>query len=116
LIVDPVMAATSGGCLLEPSAMSALRKELLPRCTLVTPNVPEAELLLGIRLRTEEDLRMAARKIVNNWGCAALVKGGHLRKRREAIDIFYDGKTELLLSAPFIKDISTRGTGCTLSA
>ena len=62
------------------------------------------------------DLRAAARELHQRFGCAALVKGGHLRGLREAVDIFYDGRQELLLSAPFIRGVSTHGTGCTYSA
>jgi hydroxymethylpyrimidine/phosphomethylpyrimidine kinase len=116
LIVDPVMVATSGVTLLKSSAIRAVRVELLPLAALVTPNLDEAELLLGIKIRDEEGLRSAAREIVRRFGCAALVKGGHLKGTREAIDIFYDGKTELLLSAPFVRGVSTHGTGCTYSA
>lgn len=116
LIVDPVMVATSGAALLKPSAMRAVREDLLPIATLVTPNLDEAQLLLGIKIRDEEGLRTAAREILHRFSCAALVKGGHLRGTREAVDVFYDGKTELLLSAPFVQGVSTHGTGCTYSA
>lgn len=116
LIVDPVMVATSGACLLKPSAVKAVCDKLLPLATLVTPNLDEAELLLVMRIRDEEDLRVAARRIVGRFGCAALVKGGHLRGTREAVDIFNDGKIELLLTAPFVRGVSTHGTGCTYSA
>ena len=116
LIVDPVMVATSGARLLQPSAIRLLRDRLLPVATLVTPNLDEAELLLGLRITDEEGLRAAARLLWKNFGCAALVKGGHLRGTRLAVDIFYDGRTELLLSAPFIPGRSTHGTGCTYSA
>lgn len=116
LIVDPVMVATSGAALLKPSAMRAVRDELLPLATLVTPNLDEAELLLGIKIRDEEGLRTAAREIVRQFGCAALLKGGHLRGTRDAVDVFFDGATELLLAAPFVRGVSTHGTGCTYSA
>ena len=116
LIVDPVMVATSGAALLKPSAVRTACEELLPLAALVTPNLDEAELLLGVKIRDEEGLRSAARDIVERFGCPALVKGGHLKGRREAVDIFYDGKTELLLSAPFVRGVSTHGTGCTYSA
>ena len=116
LIVDPVMVATSGARLLKPSAIKAICDKLLPRATLVTPNLDEAELLLGMKIHEEEDLRTAARRIVERFGCAALVKGGHLRGTRDAVDIFNDGKTELMLTAPFVRGVSTHGTGCTYSA
>ena len=116
LIVDPVMVSTSGACLLKPSAERLLKEKLLPLATLVTPNLDEAEILAGQKIRSPEDLRSAARTIVSRYGCAALVKGGHLKNSREAIDVFFDGETELLLSAPFVKGVSTHGTGCTYSA
>jgi len=115
LVVDPVMVATSGAALLKPSAIQTLKTQLLPLATLVTPNLPEAEILLGGKLRTLEDLREAARAIHRCFGCPALIKGGHLRAS-EATDVFYDGRKELLLGAPFVRGVSTHGTGCTYSA
>jgi hydroxymethylpyrimidine/phosphomethylpyrimidine kinase len=93
-----------------------LRRELLPLATLVTPNRGEAEVLTGRRVRKPEDLRDAAHAIVEEFGCSALVKGGHLPGLGEAMDVYYDGKTEMVLTAPFVRGISTHGTGCTLSA
>ena len=116
LVIDPVMISTSGATLLKSSAVSLLKKELLPRATLVTPNLDEAEFLLNRRLKNLEDLRAAARELHERFGCAALVKGGHLRGGKEAADIFYDGHNELLLAAPFIEGVSTHGTGCTYAA
>ena len=116
LIVDPVMISTSGAILLKPAGIRILKEALLPLATLVTPNLHETEILTGRKLASVEDLRAAARRIHACFGCAALVKGGHLRGGREAVDIYLDGRTELLLSAPFIKDIRTHGTGCTYSA
>ncbi|MFN3409893.1 MAG: bifunctional hydroxymethylpyrimidine kinase/phosphomethylpyrimidine kinase [Limisphaerales bacterium] len=116
LVVDPVMVATSGARLLKPSAIRVIQNELLPLATLVTPNLNEAEILVGRPLRDVEDLRWAAREMRARYGCAALVKGGHLRGLREAVDIFFDGTEELLLSAPFVRGVSTHGTGCTYSA
>ena len=116
LVVDPVMVATSGARLLEPAALKLLVTRLLPLAALVTPNLDEAAILVGRPLRSVEDMRAAAREIVRRFGCAALVKGGHLRQTREAVDIFFDGKEELLLSAPFVSGLHTHGTGCTYSA
>jgi hydroxymethylpyrimidine/phosphomethylpyrimidine kinase len=116
LIVDPVMVSTSGARLLKPEAVKALVTELLPLAALVTPNLQEAELLVGESLQSVEDLREAARFLQKLFGCAALVKGGHLRGLREAVDIFYDGRREWLLSAPFVRGVGTHGTGCTYSA
>ena len=116
LVVDPVMVSTSGARLLQPAAERVLRKRLLPLATLVTPNLDEAALLTGRSLRSLEDLRTAARDLHRQFGCAALVKGGHLRGYHEAADVLFDGKTEWLLTAPFVRGVSTHGTGCTYSA
>lgn len=116
LVVDPVMVATSGAQLLQPSAVRALAAELLPRATLITPNLPEAELLLGHRLHSIEDLREAARALHQRHGCAVLIKGGHLPGLRHAVDLLYDGRHEWLLQAPRIPNRHTHGTGCTYAA
>jgi hydroxymethylpyrimidine/phosphomethylpyrimidine kinase len=115
LVVDPVMVATSGAPLLEPSAMAAMRK-LLPLARIITPNLDEAAWLLERRIPSVEAMRQTARDLHGRYGCAVLVKGGHLRGVRAAVDIFYDGRLELLLEAPRIMGISTHGTGCTYSA
>jgi hydroxymethylpyrimidine/phosphomethylpyrimidine kinase len=116
LVVDPVMIATSGARLLEASAIRSLKTRMLPLASVVTPNLDEAALLTGRKLRSTENLRWAARQIHKEFGCAALVKGGHLKGGTEAVDIFFDGKVELLLSAPFARGMRTHGTGCTYSA
>jgi hydroxymethylpyrimidine kinase/phosphomethylpyrimidine kinase len=87
LVIDPVMIATSGAALLKENAVKVLIRELFPLATLVTPNVPEAEALLGITIREPEDLRHAARTLHHRFGCPALVKGGHLRNTHDSIDI-----------------------------
>jgi hydroxymethylpyrimidine/phosphomethylpyrimidine kinase len=116
LIVDPVMIATSSARLLKPSAVQAMEKELLPLALLVTPNLAEAGVLIGRKILTPKEMQSAAKEIFQRFGCAALVKGGHLRSGAQAIDIFYDGKTEIILRSGFISGISTHGTGCTFSA
>ena len=116
LVVDPVMVSTSGAQLLKPAAVTALCSELLPLATVLTPNLDEARILTGMDVRSVEDLRTAARELHKRFGCAALVKGGHLRGLSQAVDIFFDGKTELLLAAAFARGVSTHGTGCTYSA
>ncbi len=116
LVVDPVMISTSGARLLKPNAMRALQKKLFPAATLITPNLDEAEALLEGKVRTPEAMRSAAKQLHARFGCAVLMKGGHLPRGKDAIDIFFDGREELLLSAPFAKGISTHGTGCTYSA
>jgi hydroxymethylpyrimidine/phosphomethylpyrimidine kinase len=116
LVVDPVMVATSGAVLLKPAAIRALTEELLPLATLLTPNLHEAELLLGRKLVSVEDLRSAAAELHARFGCTVLAKGGHLPGLREAVDIFRDDREELLLAAPFVRGVGTHGTGCTYSA
>jgi len=116
LIVDPVMVSTSGTRLLQPAAEKILREKLLPLAALITPNLDEAEILAEQKISSPEGLRSAARKIHARFGCAVLVKGGHLKNSSVAIDVFFDGETELLLSAPFVKGVATHGTGCTYSA
>lgn len=116
IVVDPVMVATSGARLLKPSAVRALTNELLPLATLITPNIEEAEILWGTAIREPEDLRAAARNLQRAFGCAVLVKGGHLRGMTDAVDIFNDGRDELMLISPRVKNAATHGTGCTLSA
>lgn len=116
LVVDPVMISTSGAPLLQTSAVRLLKSCLLPLAALVTPNLDEAAILAGGKLKSVEDMRWAARKIHQRYDCAALVKGGHLQNSRDAVDIFFDGRTELLLTAPFVKGARTHGTGCTYSA
>jgi hydroxymethylpyrimidine/phosphomethylpyrimidine kinase len=114
LVVDPVMVATSGDLLIKKNAVAALRAELIPLAALVTPNIPEAEELTGVRIRGREEIAEAARKIVALGAQAVVVKGGHLRG--PAVDLFFDGKIFAELRAPRIRTKNTHGTGCTFSA
>ena len=116
LVVDPVMLATSGAVLLKPSAIRVLKSRLLPLATLITPNLDEAELLLSRKLTSRDDLHSAARELHERYGCAVLVKGGHLRTGREAVDVLFDGRESRELTAPRVRGVSTHGTGCTYSA
>ena len=116
LVVDPVMVSTSGSRLLESSAERILREKLLPLATLVTPNLDEIKALLGGRPDSPAEMGRAAREIHRRFGCAVLVKGGHLRRPAEAIDVFFDGATEWELAAPRVPGLRTHGTGCTYSA
>lgn len=115
LIVDPVMVATSGAILLNQSAVTALKNRLLPLASLITPNVPEAEAIVGRRIKSIEHQRDAVRELFERTGVPIVIKGGHV-KGEEAADIFYDGTDELLLTAPYLRGIKTHGTGCTFSA
>lgn len=115
-VVDPVMIATSGASLLAEDAVEALRSQLLPLATLLTPNLPEAQVLLGKPIVTAEEQRAAARALADLFGCAVLVKGGH-GTGMCAEDVLFDGEKLSLLSSPRIDDpLSTHGTGCSLSA
>ena len=116
LIVDPVMVSTSGAKLLQPAAIKALTEKLFPLAAVITPNLDETAVLLGRKPSSVEEMRAAAKALWCRHGCAVLVKGGHLRGSREAVDIFFDGRTELLLTAPFIRGLHLHGTGCTYSA
>ncbi|MBI5384730.1 MAG: bifunctional hydroxymethylpyrimidine kinase/phosphomethylpyrimidine kinase [Verrucomicrobia bacterium] len=116
MVVDPVMVATSGTRLLEPDAIDVLKKKLLPLAALITPNLPEAEALTGQRIATRADMRQAARQLWEQYQCAVLVKGGHLPDSPEAVDLFLSGRVERFLTAPFVRGVSTHGTGCTYSA
>jgi len=115
LVVDPVMMSTSGVPLMEKWSLNVF-KRLLRVATIITPNLDEAMAILGVKLKTPEDARHAARDLHSEFGCAVLVKGGHLRTGKEAIDFFFDGKNELMLSAPRVPRVKTHGTGCTYSA
>lgn len=114
VVVDPVMVATSGDLLIRQNAVAVLRNQLIPLATVVTPNIPEAEVLTGMKLRTAEEIREAARRIVKMGAQAVIVKGGHLKG--PAVDLFFDGKQYTPLIAPRIRTKNTHGTGCTLSA
>jgi hydroxymethylpyrimidine/phosphomethylpyrimidine kinase len=116
LIVDPVIISTSGRRLLRHEGVNALERELLPLATVVTPNVAEAEVLTGGKIATIEDLRHAARKIRESFGCAALVKGGHLSGTSEAVDILCGDEGEWLFSAPRLRVTGLHGAGCAYSA
>ena len=116
LIIDPVMISTSGAHLLKSSAVKTLLNELIPLAHLVTPNLHEAQILVHHPIRSAEETRDAAHEIFERFHVPVLLKGGHLTGLKQAIDFYYDGTTELLLEAPFIKGISTHGTGCTYSA
>jgi hydroxymethylpyrimidine/phosphomethylpyrimidine kinase len=116
LVVDPVMVATNRAALLKDSALRRLVEELIPQATLLTPNLDEAAVLSGAYPTSLEEMREAARRMQTRFGCAVLVKGGHSRGGKEAVDVLYDGKSEYLLIAPFVRRIPTHGTGCTYSA
>jgi hydroxymethylpyrimidine/phosphomethylpyrimidine kinase len=114
-VMDPVMVATSGDRLLDADAEAALATDLMPLATLVTPNLHEAGILTGATVSTLEDMRSAARRLVEMGARAALVKGGHLGKG-EAVDLLWDGRQERSWRRVRMETPHTHGTGCTLSA
>lgn len=115
LVVDPVMIATSGARLLEPGAVESYERHLFPLAQLLTPNLVEAECLLGDQIGDLKELRAAAAALEKKYRTAVLLKGGHLRGK-EAIDVLaLDGKL-IEFRADFVPNVKTHGTGCTYSA
>lgn len=116
-VVDPVMIATSGAPLIAPGAVDALKKKLLPLARVITPNIPEAESLTGIRIDSPAAARDAAERLHGETGAAVLVKGGHADGAARADDLLFDGRDFAVFSLPRIADpVSVHGTGCTLAA
>ncbi len=116
LVVDPVMVSTSGRRLLRQDAMKALFREILPLATVMTPNLNEAEILAGCRIRSLKDLQTACRVIAARFGVACVAKGGHLTGG-QVVDVLCTGDDDLTLyTAPRVNIRSTHGTGCTFSA
>jgi hydroxymethylpyrimidine/phosphomethylpyrimidine kinase len=115
LVVDPVMVAKSGDRLLDERAVAALTGDLLPLAALVTPNLPEAEVLTGMAVRTIEDQREAARRIVGLGARAVVVKGGHADSA-DIVDVLFDGHSFTEFRQERVPGTSTHGTGCTFSA
>ncbi|OGO49485.1 MAG: bifunctional hydroxymethylpyrimidine kinase/phosphomethylpyrimidine kinase [Chloroflexi bacterium RBG_16_68_14] len=120
LVVDPVMVAKSGARLLREDAVRALRERLLPLATVLTPNLPEAEVLLGRPLTSWDDVREAAEEIVSMGAQAVVMKGGHLPagagREGPATDLFYDGQGFHEFTAARVETTSTHGTGCTFAS
>lgn len=114
IVVDPVMVSTSGCSLLSEDARDTLIRELLPLGTVITPNIPETEVLCGFPVRDEQDMVRAAQAIAPRCGGAVLVKGGHLVN--DASDLLYRDGQARWFRAPRIPNPNTHGTGCTLSS
>jgi len=115
VVVDPVMVATSGARLLEPAALDALRERLFPLATVLTPNLPEAELLLGREIPDEAAAREALRALLELGAKAVLLKGGHLPGTGARVDWFGDGTQVVAHSHPTL-NVNGHGTGCTLAS
>lgn len=114
IVVDPVMVATSGSVLSKESAVSKMKELLLPIATVVTPNIPEAEFLTGIKITNQEEMEAAAKMIGDTYHCAVLCKGGH--SINEANDLLYEDGAFTWFTGKRIDNPNTHGTGCTLSS
>ena len=114
IVVDPVMVATSGSALMKTDAVQTLIKELLPVADLVTPNIPEAQVLSGLIIENQEDMISAAKYIGDNFHCAVLLKGGH--SINDANDLLYANGELFWFEGKRIDNPNTHGTGCTLSS
>lgn len=116
LIIDPVMVATSGSSLLKDDAIKAYKERLFPLAVLITPNMPEASVLLGRQITEREQMEDAARELAKNYSTSVLLKGGHLPGNQERCDILYHEGQAHCFTAETVDIHSTHGTGCTLSA
>jgi len=115
VVIDPVIVATSGDPLLEPAAIEAYEKELFPLATLITPNLDEAERLLGTEIKDRQSMHRAGKELEREFGTAILLKGGHLAGAA-ALDLLFVDRKVVEFSAPFVTGVETHGTGCTYSA
>ncbi|MBM4762682.1 bifunctional hydroxymethylpyrimidine kinase/phosphomethylpyrimidine kinase [Bacillus sp. B15-48] len=116
LVVDPVMIAKGGASLLQQQAVAALKSELLPLAMVITPNIPEAEVLTGMEIKSNEDKQDAAKRLYQMGVKFVIIKGGHDDNSLESCDYLYDGKQMTIFRSPRIKTKNTHGTGCTFSA
>ena len=114
IVIDPVMIAKGGCALMQPEALDTLKSEIIPLAFLLTPNIPEAEMITGLKIETTEDMKKAAMQIQKMGAANVLVKGGHLEG--DAEDILFDGKEFYSFKDKRICTRNTHGTGCTLSS
>ena len=114
IVIDPVMVATSGARLIAEDAVAVLKQELFPLADVLTPNIPEAEVLLGSSIETAEDMEKAAEEISRKYACAVLCKGGH--SINDANDLLYSSNQATWFAGKRIANPNTHGTGCTLSS
>ena len=115
VVIDPVFVATSGDPLLEPAAIESYEKELFPLATLITPNLDEAERLVGTKINDRESMHEAGKELQKRFGTGILLKGGHLAGEH-AVDLLFTNDKVVEFSAPFVHGVATHGTGCTYSA
>ena len=117
LVVDPVSVSQSGSALLRPDAVEALKAEMIPLCTLLTPNRPEAEMLAGMPINNADDAFTAAEKLIGMGAKAVLVKGGHMESSVVVTDcLLIKGEAPKTLPQPKVETTNNHGTGCSLSA
>lgn len=116
LVVDPVMVAKGGSTLLQEEAVASIRKFLLPLASVVTPNIPEAEILTGMTIRTMEDRKRAANILIEHGVKNVVMKGGHAEDGESVTDLLYDGKEFITFTSPRVVTRHTHGTGCTFAA
>ncbi len=114
IVVDPVMVSTSGSSLIKTDALKTLEKELFPIAAVIAPNIPEAEVISGVKIGSAGDMEEAAKKIHDEFGCAVLLKGGH--SINDANDLLYNGSEKTWFYGERINNPNTHGTGCTLSS
>ena len=117
VVLDPVMVSTSGHRLIEESAIETLKSELLPLARVITPNIPEAEILAGVKIERNDELADVARRLSQGGKVSVLLKAGHLTEER-LVDIFYNAEQDTILELPSVRihTPNTHGTGCTLSS
>jgi hydroxymethylpyrimidine/phosphomethylpyrimidine kinase len=113
VVFDPVMKSSSGAELLDAAGIKFVATELLKRVSVITPNVPEAEVLTGLTIKDVVDMESAARKIVEMGALAVIIKGGHMER---AVDVLFDGSEMVQLSGDRVKTNNTHGTGCTFAS
>lgn len=114
VVIDPVMVATSGSRLISEDAIATLKERLLPAARVLTPNIPEAEVLWGRSIQTAKEMEQAAEEISRTYGCAVLCKGGH--QLNDANDLLYEKGKSRWFTGERIDNPNTHGTGCTLSS
>ncbi|NIP38715.1 MAG: bifunctional hydroxymethylpyrimidine kinase/phosphomethylpyrimidine kinase [Candidatus Dadabacteria bacterium] len=116
LVVDPVMISKSGARLLQKEAETSLKNDIIPLAFVVTPNIPEAEVITDMKIGSIEDMKESAEKIKRMGPRNVLIKGGHLKQNKDAVDILYSGDDFYEIATKWIKTKNTHGTGCTYSA
>ncbi|NEO54314.1 MAG: bifunctional hydroxymethylpyrimidine kinase/phosphomethylpyrimidine kinase [Okeania sp. SIO3B5] len=116
LVIDPVMVSRAGVQLIDDLAVAALKSVLLPKATVVTPNIYEAEIFTGLEINNLDDMQMAAQEIYSSGAKTVLVKGGAMKNELRGVDVWFDGEQFEILRTATVETNNTHGTGCTLSA